>query len=249
MGYAIMTTATAGQPHASSDSRASAGISALVLSLACGGALALFSAEIAVNGGSLERVAVPARMLGLVLLATVLLKLSGDTWHAVGLNRPRSIWKMASLVLGGYLAIAVVAMLGHTILPALGLVPKMSAMFAALKGDTAEYLYWLLPVAWGSAAFGEELVFRGFLQSRLERFIGGETLSAWLSAAVLQALIFGLLHSYLGAAGAIMAAATGLVLGFVYVISGRNLWACIILHGLVDTVSLTALYLGAMPAN
>ena len=60
-----------------------------------------------------------------------------------------------------------------------------------------------------------------------------------------QALIFGALHAYQGAGGAILAALTGLMLGFVYLLGNRNLWACIILHGMIDTISLTAIYLGA----
>jgi membrane protease YdiL (CAAX protease family) len=36
-----------------------------------------------------------------------------------------------------------------------------------------------------------------------------------------------------------------LVLGLVYIGARKNLWAGILLHGLVDTVSITAVYLGA----
>jgi len=228
--------------------RLSAGLGTLVLVCAGAAALSLFSAEIAIDGGLAERAAVPLRMLVLVGLAALLLRWSGETWADVGLNRPASLRLALGLVVGGYLAVAVTAGLGHSLLPALGLAPKTSAIFGALRGDTAEYLYWLLPVAWGSAAFGEELVFRGFLQSRIERAFGGSG-GAALSASVAQAVAFGALHGYLGAAGAILAGGTGLVLGLVYVAGGRNLWACIVLHGLVDTVSLTALYFGAMPGG
>lgn len=228
--------------------RTVAGVGALALVLACAAALSLFSAEIAIGGSLLERAAVPLRMLALVALATLLLRRSGETWKGVGLGRPTLFWRAAGLVVGGYLAVGGVAAAGQVLLPALGLAPRASAMFSALNGNTAEYLYWLLPVAWGSAAFGEELVFRGFLQSRLERLFGRGSGAAF-AAVIAQAAIFGALHSYLGAAGAILAGGTGLVLGLVYVLGGRNLWACIALHGLIDTVSLTAVYLGAFPAS
>jgi membrane protease YdiL (CAAX protease family) len=228
--------------------QAAAGTAALALTLACAAALALFSADIAIGGDLLERAAVPLRMLVLVGLETVLLRWSGDRWSDVGLSRPGSMWRVGGLVIGGYLAVGVVAAIGHAALPAMGLAPKMSAIFAALRGDTAEYLYWLLPVAWGSAAIGEELVFRACLQTRLERFVGTRA-GATAFAVIAQATIFGALHGYLGAAGAILAGCTGLVLGLVYILGGRNLWACIILHGLIDTVSLTAVYLGAFPAG
>jgi uncharacterized protein len=44
--------------------------------------------------------------------------------------------------------------------------------------------------------------------------------------------------------GASVAGALGLALGFVWWFSGRNLWAGIVLHGIVDSLSITALYLG-----
>lgn len=217
--------------------------------LACAAALALFPADMAVGGGWAERVAVPARMAVLVLLATLLLARAGQGWRDVGLRAPASAWRVLGLVLGGYVAVAAVgAALTLAVLPALGIAPKTAALFAALRGDTAEYLYWLLPVAWGSAAFGEELLFRGFLQSRLEGLFGSGR-GAALFAVLAQAAIFGALHAYQGPGGALLAAGTGLVLGSVYLVGGRNLWPCILLHGLVDTVSLTALYLGAVPAG
>jgi membrane protease YdiL (CAAX protease family) len=61
---------------------------------------------------------------------------------------------------------------------------------------------------------------------------------------VVQALLFGLGHVYLGPRGVMNAAAIGLVMGGVYWASGRNLWPLIIAHGLVDSVSLTVLRLG-----
>ena len=223
-----------------------AGGAALILTLACAGTLTLFSAEIAINGDLVERAAVPLRMLALVGLATLLLAWSGDRWSTVGLTRPASVRRAAGLIILGYLGVALVAAACHMLLPVLGIAPKLSIIFGALRGNTAEYLYWLLPVAWGSAAFGEELVFRGCLQSRLERLFGSGKGAAFL-AAIVQAMIFGAMHGYQGAGGAMLAGGTGLVLGLVYVVGGRNLWACIVLHGLIDTVSLTALYLDAMP--
>jgi len=63
-------------------------------------------------------------------------------------------------------------------------------------------------------------------------------------AVIAQAVIFGLLHLYQGAAGASVAAALGLALGFIWWFSGRNLWAGIAVHGIIDSFSMTGLYLG-----
>jgi membrane protease YdiL (CAAX protease family) len=221
-----------------------AAISALAISLAAAAALSLFSTEQAVGGGWLGKAAIPARMALLVLGATLFLRWAGVAWRDVGLRRPDSAWRTAALVVAGYVGVGLMfALATQLLLPSIGAAPKTLAMFVGIQGNTGEYLYWLLPVAWGSAAFGEELLFRAFLQSRIETALGGAR-GATVAALLLQALIFGALHSYQGLGGAVLSGLTGLVLGIVYLAARRNLWAPIILHGLVDTVTLTAVYLG-----
>lgn len=223
-------------------------ISAAAITALAAGGMAMFDTSEMIGGGELERAAVPIRMLLLFLAASLLLRIGGGSWREIGLRFPTRPLQVIPLVIGGYLAIgAAYGLLIALVFPALGLSHDAVQIFAALKGNTGLFVYLLIAVAWGSAAFGEELVFRGFLQSRLDLAFGSTRVSAIL-AALGQAIIFGALHSYQGAGGAIVAGATGLILGFVYLIGGRNLWACILLHGVVDTITLSAIYFGAVTA-
>lgn len=106
----------------------------------------------------------------------------------------------------------------------------------------------LLPLSLGLmlvlAGFTEEFFFRGFLQTRLEPLVR----SRWL-AVLVASLLFGVYHlpyAYLnpmwasaGDWGAAWSAALvngvpgGLLLGTMYVISGRNLLSCVLLHSLI----------------
>jgi len=36
----------------------------------------------------------------------------------------------------------------------------------------------------------------------------------------------------------------GLILGAAFLLSGRNLWVCILAHGFIDTFAIVALYFG-----
>ena len=120
-------------------------------------------------------------------------------------------------------------------------------MFAAVTGNLGQYLFWVLPVAWGTAAFGEELLMRGFVLDAISRLLGGPSSRlAMVLAVVLQGAVFSAIHLYQGVGGAVIAGATGMMLGFVWLFSGRNLWAGIVLHGLIDTASMTAIYLGQL---
>lgn len=108
---------------------------------------------------------------------------------------------------------------------------------------------WLFPLTFllmlATAGFTEEVFFRGFLQTRLERLTG----SRWAGVVVVAAL-FGLYHlpyAYLhpswpshGDWGAAWVAALGqgvpggLVLGALYVVSRGNVVACIVLHAFIN---------------
>jgi membrane protease YdiL (CAAX protease family) len=39
-------------------------------------------------------------------------------------------------------------------------------------------------------------------------------------------------------------AIAGLILGIAYLLAGRNLWACILAHGFIDTFAVVVTYLG-----
>ncbi|HEY0436417.1 MAG TPA: CPBP family intramembrane glutamic endopeptidase [Phenylobacterium sp.] len=219
---------------------------AVVALLACG-LFALALHRLLPKGDLTLRLAAPGEMLILVGAATLLLRRRGERWRGLGLARPASWRRVAALVAAGYVAaIAINAVCVLLLFPALGLKLPSFAALGAVKGDAGAYLYWLL-LAWISAALGEELLFRGFILSRLERLFGAGR-GPMLAALVLQALLFSLGHLYQGPAGAIVTGGLGLVLGGVYLAGRRNLVACMLLHGLIDSVSITAMFLGAVPS-
>jgi membrane protease YdiL (CAAX protease family) len=102
----------------------------------------------------------------------------------------------------------------------------------------------LFPVTWGAAAFGEEMLFRGFMMTRLLAIIGSDGFAARALAVIGQAALFAAGHAYLGPRGVIAAGLLGVVFSTLYFRNGRNLWPLFIAHGLIDTVSLTLLYFG-----
>lgn len=199
-----------------------------------------------VGGEFLMRLAAPAQMLILFVLATVLLRRRGERWRSVGFARPSSWRRVAGLVFAGYLGVICLnGLLVLLVFPRLDVAPPAFGALGALKGDPWTYVSWLL-LAWSSAALGEELQFRGFLWSRLERLFGGGQLAAF-ATLIVQAGLFGLGHVYQGLGGVLATMCAGLVLGAVFLAGRRNLAACMVLHGLIDTVSLTALFLGLVP--
>ncbi|MGO9717436.1 MAG: CPBP family intramembrane glutamic endopeptidase [Steroidobacteraceae bacterium] len=145
-------------------------------------------------------------------------------------------WSAALYVAAALTKILVIDPLGKV----LGWPPLDLSRFSKLPGN-AVLLAGFLLLAWVQAAFGEELVFRGFLLTRLDLLLGGG-ISAAATAVVGQALLFGVGHWYLGLRGVTTAGITGLILGVVYLCDGRNLVPLIGAHGLADSLSLIAIY-------
>lgn len=220
-----------------------AGLELVAVVAATAAALVLFPASHAAQLQIVSRILVPLRLALLVLFASVLLWRDGGSWPALGLRRPKRLWTIPVVVVAGLLAGELLAAAAVAfIFPALHLPPPpVPGFLNHLRGNVGEYLYWMIPVTWGSAAFGEEMLFRGFILDRLDQLLGGR--AGW-AAAVLQGLLFGAAHAYLGASAAIVAGILGLVLGAAFLLGGRNLWPCIVIHGLVDSISITAVFAG-----
>jgi hypothetical protein len=182
----------------------------------------------------------------LFFLSTWLLRRRGESWRSLGLRMPTSIVRVVGLVIAGYVSvIALNALMMLVVAPKLGIARPSFGPFLNVKGHPAIFAYWLT-FALVSAALGEELQFRGFLWSRLERLFGGGR-GAAVATLLVQAAMFGACHVYQGLSGILATGAAGLVLGAVYWAGGRNLVANMILHGLIDTVSLTVLFIGLAP--
>jgi uncharacterized protein len=92
------------------------------------------------------------------------------------------------------------------------------------------------------AGFGEEMVWRGYALSRVAEVIG--TRWSWALSIVLVNAAFGLAHSYQGESGAIQAAVQGVLLGILYLRTGRNLVAPICAHIIANTCDFIMIYAG-----
>lgn len=186
-----------------------------------------------------------AAVLAAVVLASWRLRMSGEGWRTLGLIKPQSLGRMLLAVAALYaIVVASTLLIVEPLAKAFEWETLNISAYASMRGNPIE-LATILLIAWTTAAVGEELLFRGFLLTRLERMLGNRQVSRGLAIAM-QAAIFGVAHAYLGVKGVATAAAVGAVYGAWYVLRGRNLWPLIIAHGLTDTVSLIAIYAGVL---
>jgi membrane protease YdiL (CAAX protease family) len=164
----------------------------------------------------------------------------------IGLVWPKS-WMLA-LALGVVGGCLYQFMSLHTIEPFIGRItgslPDLSH-FAAIKGDTKFLLNWLA-ITWTVAAFGEEIIYRGYMMNRVADFFKNSRLR-WVIGRLFSSVLFGAVHNYQGLSGMLSTGISGLFFGAYFLASGRNLWASIIAHGVSNSIGFILIFLGQYP--
>ena len=104
-----------------------------------------------------------------------------------------------------------------------------------------EYLF-IVIMGWLVGGFYEEIVFHGFIFSRLEKMIPCKYATS--IAFIGTSIIFGTYHFQLGVDGLINALIVGAVYLAIFLFYKRNLWYSIICHGTYNTIVITLIYHG-----
>jgi membrane protease YdiL (CAAX protease family) len=186
---------------------------------------------------------IPNEVPILFVLGLVSMRVRDGGWTAMGLRWPVS-WRRTILFALGAAALRI--LLGQFV------VDPITARFWPpaiapsgtddITGHALVALRWLL-IVWTFAAFGEEIGYRGYLLNRAAD-AGGRSKAAYWAGVLVVAVLFGYGHYYKGPSGIVDSGVAGLVLGAAYVLSGRNLWVCILAHGFIDTFGVMAAFFG-----
>jgi CAAX protease family protein len=182
----------------------------------------------------------------LLVFGWLSLRLRGIGWRQIGLSRFRS-WR-TTLALGIAAGLAMEGLQLFVSQPLLvkwlGKLPDLDE-FRALTGNLQLTLIFIA-LAWTLAAFGEEMVYRGYLMNRVVDLMP-DSRHAWIVSLIAVHVAFGMAHVYQGVTGAIDEGFMGLLLGLIYLRTGRNLAVPIVAHGVQDTVDFLLIFLGKYP--
>lgn len=194
----------------------------------------------------------PITLIFTLLVLTKYMHRQGKSWAQYGLKplegiKPKlMVIPQAMLVAVGFvIAVGTVLMLAKVFeISALAQVSDgVEARFGEVRDNLPKFLMWL-GIIWVSAAIGEEMFFRGYLVTRLQEALPSSLLATTI-AVLIPALIFGYGHyHYQGLRGFVMTGLIGLSFGISFLLLKKNLWPIILVHGVVDSLAFTALYLG-----
>jgi membrane protease YdiL (CAAX protease family) len=186
-----------------------------------------------------------SKTLYLLALGWISLRLRGLRWKDVGLELYGS-WSRT-------LAVGALWGLGIEVLE-LFVTQPMLVRLTHHWPDLSDFqgLRWnwkLLPLAlltWTLAAFGEEMVYRGYLMNRVADLVGPKA-GAWITSLVVVSVIFGFAHLYQGVTGVVENAVDGMLLGLAYLRCRRKLSVPIVAHGVTDTLDFLLIFIGKYP--
>lgn len=182
-------------------------------------------------------------MLGVAYLG---LRLRGQTWAHFGLafGKPRRATVVRTLVqsLAVFAAATAAFFLGTFVMA------NIPGVAATANMSEYNYLYRNLPMlvialigVYIVSSFGEEVIYRAFLITRIEEMGSGGRGVRWLAVLVSTA-VFGLVHFQWGLVGMGQTAFVGLVFAIAYLNVKRNLWVNILAHGYLDTILIVRMF-------
>jgi membrane protease YdiL (CAAX protease family) len=181
-------------------------------------------------------------MIATVVLFWLAIRRRGETLADFGLAPVDSWPRTIAVALGISLAIfVVVAFILNPAINALDLAPRDMSRFGPMEDNVANLII-NTALMWITAAFLEELLWRGYLLNRLIGLLGSESPLRWAFVLVTGAVIFALPHFTQGLEGMIKTGAIGLLFGIAFLVVGRRLWPLVLAHGLIDTLDFIGHY-------
>jgi len=181
----------------------------------------------------------------IIITAGVWLFLKRTNEHFSGLGFSFKRFEPKAIVIGAIAAMLIFAFLQYLFFPALSkVVPLQKANldnFKQVRHHVFNYIFFLL-LSFLGGGFYEELVFHGFIFTRLEKIIPGKY--SLYSSFLLTNIIFGLYHFQLGTSGVLNAFLAGCGYHALIIKYNRNLWYGFFVHGFFDAIAFTYIYLG-----
>lgn len=183
-------------------------------------------------------------MLGLIWAG---LKLRGGGWKDLGLSFSYKGFVPGIRIFLLSLLVFVLAIsgfvVGSVIMANITGIPNAAADlngYDYLRGNIGMLFLSLAGVLFISS-FGEEVIYRGFLVTRIAE-LDFTSKRGTIIAVIVSSVAFGLVHYAWGVVGIVQTGFMGLALGFCYVLMKRRLIITILAHAYMDTILMVQMY-------
>ncbi len=183
-------------------------------------------------------------IISLVIIVANFIEYKGKAFSSLGFYRERFNAK-------NLLLIAPLTAFGLFVFYVFALVPAVEILTGdpinytnteQLRGNLPTTLTWLL-VIWVTAAFGEEIIFRGFFMRQFVKFFGDSKISLLINMLIFCSF-FGYMHMQQGLTGQIVATTVGALFFIIFYLRKYDLWFMVMIHGFFNTLGILSFYFG-----
>lgn len=183
-------------------------------------------------------------IISLVIIVANFIEYKGKAFSSLGFYRERFNAK-------NLLLIAPLTAFGLFVFYVFALVPTVEMLTGdpinytnteQLRGNLPTTLTWLL-VIWVTAAFGEEIIFRGFFVRQFVKFFGDSKISLLINMLIFCSF-FGYMHMQQGLTGQIVATTVGALFFIIFYLRKYDLWFMVMIHGFFNTLGILSFYFG-----
>ncbi|MFT7036344.1 MAG: membrane protease YdiL (CAAX protease family) [Cyclobacteriaceae bacterium] len=182
-----------------------------------------------------------------IFVATFFFNKRNIKWSEIGLRLPKGRKEWLNQLGVGLLAIGSIILITFITLfvlkPLFGLEKAADATdkFSFFLGKPLVLIVYIIVGIWFGAGLGEELLMRGFILNTLKQFIGNSKIS-WALALIIQAVLFGFMHSYHGSQGMVITGLIALSFGIFYLVTQRKLFPVVFAYAAFDTLTMVGFY-------
>lgn len=194
--------------------------------------------------GPLTRTIFENVIISVLIIIAGYIEFKGKPFAALGFYREKFNAKNL-LVYAPLVALGLFVFYVFALVPTVEMITGASidlSQMQQIRGNLPMTLLWLL-IVWITAAFGEEIIFRGFLMGQFVKFFGDGKISLLLNILIFCGF-FGYMHMQQGITGQLVAGTTGALLVLIFYIRKYDLWFNIMVHGFFNTLGILCFYFG-----
>ncbi len=183
-------------------------------------------------------------IISLLIIAANFFEYKGKPFSALGFYRENFNAKNL-LVLAPLTAFGLFVFYVAALVPAVEMITGVPINYTnteELRGNLPTTLTWLV-VIWVTAAFGEEIIFRGYLMRQFVKFFGDSKVSLIMNMLVFCSF-FGYMHMQQGITGQIVATTVGALFFIIFYLRKYDLWFMVMIHGFFNTLGILSFYFG-----
>lgn len=175
-----------------------------------------------------------------VLIILIYTRTTSNFKDGLGFKKQKNIIKTIGVSL--FFAISIISLSIYILLPSIEFFTNQEinlSAFKQIKGNINSLILFLT-FGWVIGGFFEEIIFRGFFITKIEKMFSRKI--SLFVAIIFPSVFFGYLHSYQGITGQILTGFVGLFLALIFVFNKKNIWVNILTHGFINTFTMVVFY-------